>query len=91
MALSEIFTYIKKVNKIYNEADNFNLAYDVFKYSLEEILGIKMIENNSSNEQLISLIKEIRNKLREQKNYQLADEIRDRLKELGIDINDRKI
>lgn len=91
MALSEIFTYIKKVNKIYNEIDNFNLAYDVFKYSLEEILGIKIIENNSSNEQLISLIKEIRNKLREQKNYQLADEIRDKLKELGIDINDRKI
>lgn len=37
------------------------------KYSLEEILGIKIIENNSSNEQLISLIKEIRNKLRDKK------------------------
>lgn len=89
-AVSSVFTYIKNINKIYNENDNFNLAHSTIKYVIEDILGVKLMENNVQDNKLLDLIKDIRNKLRENKQYELADEIRNRLNELGIDINDRK-
>ena len=45
----------------------------------------KLIKN------LLNLIIEIRVKLREKKIYDLSDVIRDRLRELGIDIEDKKV
>jgi cysteinyl-tRNA synthetase len=40
---------------------------------------------------LIGLIKDIRNTLRNKKFYEISDNIRERLRELGIDIEDKKV
>ncbi len=40
---------------------------------------------------LLNLIIDLRVKLREKKFYDISDTIRDRLRELGIDIEDKKV
>ena len=50
------------------------------------------ITNKSDNEKnLLELISDIRNKLRESKNYNLSDYIRDELTKLNINIADKKL
>ena len=72
---------------------------------IEEIFGIfpflksktlpfsKVGDDEKDNliKSLINLIIETRSKLREKKLYELSDIIRDRLKELGLDIEDKKV
>jgi len=48
-------------------------------------------EKDNLIKNLINLIIETRTKIREKKLYDLSDLIRDRLKELGLDIEDKKI
>ena len=78
--------------------------FDLIMFS-ESIFGIfpflksksKPFSDESADEKdkiiknLINLIIEIRVKLREKKIYDLSDVIRDRLRELGIDIEDKKV
>jgi len=78
--------------------------YDLIKFS-ESVFGIfpflnsrsKPFSDESADEKdkliknLINLIIEMRVKLREKKIYDLSDVIRDRLRELGIDIEDKKL
>ena len=78
--------------------------YDLIMFS-ESIFGIfpflksrsKPFSKEGSDEKdkliksLLNLIVEIRVKLREKKIYDLSDVIRDKLRELGIDIEDKKI
>ncbi|NVM19010.1 MAG: cysteine--tRNA ligase [Candidatus Lokiarchaeota archaeon] len=78
--------------------------YDLINFS-ESIFGIfpflksnsKPFSTESVNEKdnliknLINLIIEIRVKLREQKIYDLSDIIRNRLRDMGIDIEDKKV
>ena len=78
--------------------------YDFINFS-ESIFGIfpfiksssKPFSTESANEKdnliknLINLIIEIRVKLREKKMYDISDVIRDRLRELGIDLEDKKV
>jgi cysteinyl-tRNA synthetase len=78
--------------------------YDLIMFS-ESIFGIfpflksksKPFSDESVNEKdkiiknLLNLIIEIRVKLRDKKIYDLSDVIRDRLRELGIDIEDKKV
>lgn len=48
-------------------------------------------EKDNIIKNLINLIIEMRTKLREKKIYDISDEIRDRLRELGIEIEDKKV
>ena len=78
--------------------------YDLINF-IESIFGIfpflksksKLFSTESTDEKdnliknLLNLIIDLRAKLREKKFYDISDTIRDRLRELGIDIEDKKL
>lgn len=76
-----------------NFIDNMETILGVFPDIKNTILGY----NKGTDEQeimiknLIELITTIRDQMRQKKLYEMSDQIRDRLRELGIDIEDRKI
>ncbi len=58
----------------------------------ENILGLKFSVESSkddSTDELVNILVDIREKLRENKNYELADEIRSRLRDIGINLEDK--
>lgn len=60
------------------------------------ILGLKFEESakakeSCNEEKLMDIIAEVRNKLRQEKNYELSDFIRDRLQENNIVVKDKKV
>jgi cysteinyl-tRNA synthetase len=60
---------------------------------LTGVLGLRLGEKKVSGgdaDPFISLLVEVRNEARKQKNWALSDLIRDRLKELGVGIEDGK-
>ncbi len=63
----------------------------------EDVLGLKFVakqadeKSDSKNDELLSLLGEIRTKLRSEKNYAMSDYIRDELTKLGINSTDKKI
>ncbi len=83
----------------------FKQKFSDFINFIESIFGIfpflksksKLFSTESASEKdnliknLINLIIELRVNLREKKIYDISDTIRDRLKELGIDIEDKKV
>ena len=52
-------------------------------------LPIKKKDDNDIVDNLITLLKDVRNELRNQKNYNLSDKIREELAKLGINISDK--
>ena len=88
-----------------NVSEEFKDKFSDFINFSESIFGIfpflksksKPFSTESASEKdnliknLINLIIEIRVNLREKKIYDMSDTIRDRLKELGIDIEDKKV
>jgi cysteinyl-tRNA synthetase len=61
--------------------------------TLTGVLGLRLGEKKASAgdaDKFISLLVEVRNEARKQKNWVLSDLIRDRLKELGVSIEDSK-
>lgn len=59
---------------------------------LSAVLGLKMMQQNKAQpaDAFISLLMDVRAKVREQKMWELSDHIRDRLSELGVHIEDSK-
>jgi len=100
LAIGVLHELAKEVNRFVNNP-TFELTAEV-KVSLEKIKGLfdnfakdvlgilveKKEGNNDLVDPLISLLLDVREKSRQNKNYQLADEIRDRLDELGIEVKD---
>ncbi|HML04643.1 MAG TPA: DALR domain-containing protein, partial [Methanobacterium sp.] len=95
IALSALFNFIRDINKGINEE---NISKNVFKEikkllsELGNILGLKFsVEsgNGDSQEELINILVDVREKLRENKNYELADEIRSKLRDIGINLEDK--
>ncbi|NHJ21653.1 MAG: cysteine--tRNA ligase [Candidatus Lokiarchaeota archaeon] len=88
-----------KINK------DFKDMFSDFLKFIESILGIFPFLNSKSKsflaestdekdnliKNLINLVIEIRSKLREKKIYDISDSIRDRLRELGIEVEDKKV
>ncbi|WP_067141964.1 cysteine--tRNA ligase [Oceanivirga salmonicida] len=93
-ALSTISIAINKTNKLLNKDSglNYNLMAITIKKYLEEILGVKMLEKevDDNTEKIVEILLNVRDKLRETKNYELSDYIRDELNKLNININDKK-
>jgi len=90
-------SYLYEASKLINSELNGNktpsklLALNNFiTECAEQILGLTFtnIKNSKENE-LLDIIKEIRNNYRANKNYEEADKLRDKLNEAGIVINDR--
>lgn len=98
LAIAELIRFSKISAKIVglgdkNIAKQANSMIKVF----EDVLGLKFecdimsIENSNDDDKLMSLISEIRDKLRAEKNYAMSDYIRDELNKLDIDVKDKKI
>lgn len=93
-ALSVIFNFIRKVNK---DVSNKNISKNSLKSIKNQLLEFGSIfgfefyaeidEGNS--EELINIILEIREKLREKKEWELSDKIRENLTDMGINIEDK--
>lgn len=99
-AVALIFDLIRTANKIISDLNNINVSFykDLKKFltdTAENVFGIIHFEelNKKStqlDEKLISLILDLRTKLKKQKNYEMADLIRDELSKLGIELKDGK-
>lgn len=91
-ALSYISIFTKSVNKLLNDDVNVEEAYNALVEMLD-ILGInlpiKKEDDNDIVNNLITLLKDVRNELRNQKIYNLSDKIREELAKLGINISDK--
>jgi cysteinyl-tRNA synthetase len=95
IALSALFNLIRNINKGISEE---NISKNVFKELKElfnefgDILGLNFsVESckGDSRGELVNILVEVREKLRDNKNYELADEIRSRLRDTGINLEDK--
>ncbi|RAP52646.1 MAG: cysteine--tRNA ligase [Methanosphaera sp. rholeuAM270] len=96
IALSSLFDFIHKVNKVLNgnevSYNTLNSIIDTLR-SIEEILGFSIIVSEDvgsdlSND-LLNIITDVRQDLRAKKDWDLADKIRDNLAELDISLEDK--
>ena len=80
----QFFNYIEFIEEIFG----------IFPFLKSKALPFSTVgtdEKDNLIKNLINLVIETRAKLREKKLYDLSDLIRDRLKELGLDIEDKKV
>lgn len=98
-ALRAVFDLVRDVNRRINEKTVSKKALKDTKQLLEEFGGVLGISLSSGPESsrgkeediardLIELLIEIRQKLREKKDWELADQIRKRMKELNVVLED---
>lgn len=87
---------IKKINDILNIL-GIKIVFRKSKDIKEELIKIinkhsfnVVVDENSSELELVKKIIDLRKKYREDKNYKVADEIREKLNELGYEIRDGK-
>jgi cysteinyl-tRNA synthetase len=101
-ALRAVFYLIRDINRLINEKTISRKALSDAMELLDElgaILGIgfssagkKHVEEEVSKEDmLIEILADIRQNLREKKDWALADEIRNRMKKLDIVLEDAKV
>ena len=97
-AFSSIFDLIRDVNKDITELNISKNSLTKLKAIIIEfgiILGfdfsLKPEKEHDLEKDLIELLKDVRNKLREKKEWELSDEIRSRLKDMEIVIEDKSI
>ena len=98
IVLSHLFDAVKVINSSKEgkqdlSAKDIDLLKNLFYKYVIEIFGLQSIsiENNSSGiNELMSLILEVRNKLKENKDWVTADKIRDGLNNINIEIKDNK-
>lgn len=95
-ALSNIFNFVKELNKAFEDKNaSEKVLKDIISFFNEfgEIMGFDLAGNSDSGNEdlsgeLLDIIKDVRAKLRENKEWELSDDIRGRLNQLGIDIED---
>jgi len=95
-AFSTIFDIIREVNRDINDSNISKNALTKLKALIIEfgiVLGFDFSLKNKNEperqEDLIELLKDVRNKLREKKEWDLSDEIRSKLKEMDIVLEDK--
>jgi len=95
-AFSTIFDIIREVNRDINDSNISKNALTKLKALIIEfgnVLGFDFSLKNENEQELqddlIELLKDVRSKLREKKEWDLSDEIRSKLKELDIVIEDK--
>lgn len=96
LAISHIYELIKIANSELNKNDKDLNKLKNIENVLDEcavnILGLKFEEKeeNKTDEKLLEYILNLRNQLRQNKNFELSDQIRDDLTKLGYEVNDKK-
>ena len=95
-ALGHLFELVRTINHVRDEGatpDELKSAQNQLR-ELTSILGLRLDDRtpkgSETSEALIDLLIEVRNQLREIKQWDLSDLIRDRLLELGIVLEDSK-
>ena len=101
-ALAVLFDLSREVNTYLNSGVTLNKKFlialsQLFQQLGGEVLGLipeNLMEKGSKEnlqkiEKVIHVLIDVRNKLREDKNFQMADQIRDNLKEIGISLTDK--
>jgi len=81
-------------DQFFNYIEFIEVIFGIFPFLKSKSLPFSTVdtdENDNLIKNLINLIIETRATLREKKLYKLSDIIRDRLKELGLDIEDKKV
>jgi len=95
IALSTLFNLIRDLNKGISEEKISKKVFRGIKKLFDQfgnILGLNFsIESteDSSKDQLIEILVDVREDLRKNKNFKLADEIRSRLSDIGINLEDK--
>jgi cysteinyl-tRNA synthetase len=98
IALAHLFDAVRQINSVYagtETIDNANLTElkKLFNTFAFDIFGLKK-ENEKSTESLeenlVSILLDLRKEAKENKNYGASDAIRDKLKNIGIEIKDSK-
>ena len=94
IALSALFNLIRDINKGINEEKISKKVFKGIKNLLNEfgdILGLAFsVESvKSDSDELVNILVDVREKLREKKDYELSDEIRSRLKDAGVNLEDK--
>jgi cysteinyl-tRNA synthetase len=98
-SLAILLNFTKTINNIINEINQnpekgkptefIEKTLNFFE-SIESIFKLNLFkEDSKSYDDLLNVLIESREKLRQEKNYELSDFIRDKLKEIGIDIEDK--
>ena len=96
LAISHIYELIKIANSELNKNDKDLNKLKNIENVLDEcavnILGLKFEEKEETktDEKLLEYILNLRNQLRQNKNFELSDQIRDDLTKLGYEVNDKK-
>ena len=95
-ALATIFNFMKRINLLIsqNKLSKTN-ADEIIKLlkDIDLVLGVIDFSEEKSEgkeSQVLDILLEIRDELRNEKNWKLADKIRDKLVEIGINIKDTK-
>lgn len=97
-AISTIFDLIRDVNRDIHESNISKNSLTKLKAILLEfgyVLGLDFSMEPANEEnleiELLDLLKYVREKLRQNKNWELSDEIRDKLNDLNISLEDKKV
>ena len=95
-ALSSVFDIIREVNRDINQSNISKNSLTKLKALIIEfgvILGfdfsVKQNNEEGLEDDLVKLLKDVREKLREKKEWELSDEIRSRLKDMDIVLEDK--
>lgn len=92
-ALANIFDLVRMINQARSEGATdaeLNAAQQTFT-ELTDVLGLELLSRTkaaSDADAFVDLLVDLRQTLRQQKNYNLSDQIRDELAELGVVIED---
>ena len=90
-ALAAIFDLARDINREGSNGRDVSSAQELLN-ELTQVLGINIEDQNSSSNldvaPFVELLLEIRNELRESKQFDIADSIRDRLESMNISIED---
>ena len=94
IALSALFNLIRDINKGINEEKISKKVFKEIKNLINEfgdILGLtfSVVSVKSDSDELVNILVDVREKLREKKDYELSDEIRSRLNNAGINLEDK--
>jgi len=89
-ALAVLFDLIRELNRKRDEGYNISAGQELLR-ELSGVLGLKLIATEASlgdAEPFIRLLLDLRNELRQAKQYAMADKVRNQLEALGITIED---
>ena len=94
--ISHLFEGVKIINschagKLKLDQKNINLAKEIFDLFINDILGIKAVQESKSNDisdDVMQIVLELRAKAKQEKDWSTADLIRDELKKLNIEVKD---